>query len=284
MTRIVGLDVELSGPPDGAVVLFHTGTPAAGRMFAPQVEAGAARGLRHLAYSRPGYGDSDRQPGRRVADCAPDVTEILDELGIDRCYSVGLSGGGPHALACAALLPDRVIAAATLGGAAPWDAEGLDWLDGMGADNHAEFGAAVRGEEALQAFLEPAAAEMIGASTADLAAAFGDLVSDVDFEAISGAFAEHLSRILREGLGHGIWGWVDDDLAFVTDWGFDLGAIERPVTIWHGAQDRFVPPMHGRWLVEHVPGARAELRAEHGHLSLQLSAYGEILDSLLEAG
>jgi pimeloyl-ACP methyl ester carboxylesterase len=283
-TRIAGLDVELSGPPDGAVVIFHTGTPAAGRMFTPQVEAGAARGLRHLTYSRPGYGSSDRQPGRRVADCARDVARILDELGIERFYSVGLSGGGPHSLACAALLPDRLIAAATMGGVAPWDGEALDWLEGMGEDNHAEFGAAVRGADALRAFLEPVAEEMTGASPGDLAAAFGDLVSEVDRAAISGEFAEYLSLILREALTGGIWGWFDDDLAFISPWGFELSSIARPVTVWHGAQDRFVPPSHGRWLVDHIPGASAQLRAEHGHLSLQTGAYGEILDDLLNAG
>jgi pimeloyl-ACP methyl ester carboxylesterase len=284
MTRIGGLDVELSGPAGAPVVLFHTGTPAAGRMFAPQVDAGAARGLRHLTYSRPGYGRSDRVPGRQVADCVRDVAAILDGLQIDRIYSVGLSGGGPHSLACAALLPDRVIAAATLGGVAPWNADGLDWLDGMGEDNHAEFGAAVDGEEPLRKFLEPLAAEMSSASPAELHAAFGDLVSGVDRAAISGEFAEHLSRILREGLSDGIWGWFDDDIAFVAHWGFDLASIERPVTIWHGAQDRFVPPSHGRWLVEHIPGARAQLRPEHGHLSFQLTAYGEILDDLIATG
>jgi pimeloyl-ACP methyl ester carboxylesterase len=282
--RIAGLDVELTGPAEGPVVVFHPGTPAAGRMFGRQVAAGASRGLRHLAYSRPGYGSSERQRRRRVADCARDVERILDELGVERFYSIGLSGGGPHSLACAALLPDRLLAAATLGGVAPWDAEELDWLEGMGEDNHAEFGAAARGIEALRAFLEPVAAEMTKASPAELAAAFGDLVSDVDHEAISGEFAEHLSLQLREGLAHGISGWLDDDMAFVSDWGFELASIDRPVTIWHGAQDRFVPPSHGRWLVEHIPGARSELRPEHGHLSLQIGAYGEILDDLVNAG
>jgi pimeloyl-ACP methyl ester carboxylesterase len=284
VTRIAGLDVELSGPADGPVVLFHTGTPAAGRMFAPQVDAGAARGLRHLAYSRPGYGSSDRRPGRRVADCAQDVEAILDGLQIDRFYSVGLSGGGPHSLACAALLPDRVIAAATLGGVAPWNAEGLDWLAGMGEDNHAEYGAAAEGEEPLGRFLEPLAAEMSRASPAELHAALGDLVSEVDGAAISGEFAEYLSAIVREGLSNGISGWFDDDVAFVSDWGFELASIARPVTIWHGAYDRFVPPSHGRWLVDHIPRARAQLRGEHGHLTLQLAAYGEILDDLIATG
>src|SRR5476649_965370 len=105
------LDVELSGPADGEVVVFHTGTPSAGSLFGPTVDAGTQRGLRHVAYSRPGYGTSERWAGRSVADCALDVAAILDALGIERFFTVGMSGGGPHALACAAILPERVIAA-----------------------------------------------------------------------------------------------------------------------------------------------------------------------------
>jgi pimeloyl-ACP methyl ester carboxylesterase len=99
---------------------------------------------------------------------------------------------------------------------------------------------------------------------------------DSDRAAISGEFAEHLSRTLREGLSNGIWGWFDDDIAFISDWGFDLRSIERPLTIWHGVQDRPVPPSHGRWPVDHISGARAQVRAEHGHLSLQIGAYSDI--------
>jgi len=129
------LAVEVAGPQDGEVVVFHTGTPSAGSLFAPLLEAGAERGLRHVSYSRPGYGDSDRQPGRTIADCTHDVAAIADALGVERFYTTGHSGGGPHALACAALLPDRVNSATTTAGVAPFDAEGLDWLAGMGQEN-----------------------------------------------------------------------------------------------------------------------------------------------------
>ncbi|HEV7177564.1 MAG TPA: alpha/beta hydrolase [Solirubrobacteraceae bacterium] len=276
------IEIERSGP-DGAdaVVFFLTGTPSAGIMFEPMVAAGAVRGLRHVAYSRPGYARSDRRPGRTVADCAADVAAIADQLGIDRFYTVGWSGGGPHALACAALLGDRVIAAATLASVAPRDAEGLDWLAGMGEENIQEFGAAESGQ--LISFLDHAAADFRHVTPEQIHQAFGDLVSPVDVASMTGEFAQYLADAVKLALGRGIWGWFDDDLAILHDWGFPLDAIDRPVTIWQGGQDRMVPFDHGRWLADHVAGAKAQLLPDEGHLSLTVGSYGRVLDELLAA-
>jgi pimeloyl-ACP methyl ester carboxylesterase len=274
------IEIEQSGP-DGAesVLFFHTGTPSAGIMFEPMVAAGAARGIRHVAYSRPGYANSGRQPGRTVADCAAQVNAIADQLGIGRFYTVGWSGGGPHALACAALLSDRVIAAATLASVAPRDAEGLDWLAGMGEENLQEFGAAESGQ--LIRFLDHMAADFAHVSPAQIHQAFGDLISPIDVASLTGEFAQYLSDAVRLAVSRGIWGWFDDDLAILHDWGFPLDGIERPVTIWQGGQDRMVPFDHGRWLADHVAGADAQLLPEQGHLSLTVGSYGSVLDELL---
>jgi pimeloyl-ACP methyl ester carboxylesterase len=275
------LDVEVAGPEDGDAVVSHTGTPGAGSLFEPLLEAGAERGLRHVSYSRPGYGDSDRHSGRSVADCVHDIVAIADHLGIDRFYATGQSGGGPHALACAALLPDRIYSAATTACVAPFDAEGLDWLAGMGQENLDEFAAQQAGEAELQAFLEKSAKEF-GALTGDqVLAALGDLISDADAAVLSDEYAEHVAASLREALRNGIWGWFDDDQAAVADWGFDLGQIEVPVTIWQGDEDRMVPFAHGKWLAEHVSGAKARLLPGQGHLSLGLGNYGGVLDGLI---
>lgn len=277
------IEIEQTGPDGaGSVVFFHTGTPSAGVLFEPMVAAGAARGIRHVAYSRPGYAHSDRHAGRTVADCADDVTAIADRLGIDRFYTVGWSGGGPHALACAALLGDRVIAAATLASVAPRFAEGLDWLAGMGQENLDEFGAAESGT--LLRYLEGHASGFIHTTPEQIHQAFGDLVSPIDVESLTGEFAQYLCHAVKLALARGIWGWFDDDVAFVRDWGFALEEIERPVTIWQGGQDRMVPFDHGRWLADHVAGAKAQLRPEEGHLSLTVGAYGRVLDELLAAG
>lgn len=277
------LDVEVTGPDDGATLMFHMGTPSAGSMYAPLVELGSERGLRHVVYMRPGYGDSERCRGRVVADCAADTAAVADWLGVERFYTAGRSGGGPHALACAALLPDRVIAAATIAGVAPEDAEGLDWLAGMGQENIDEFAAMRAGEEELLAFLEPFRTKLISASASDLHQEFGDLLSDVDRSVMTGQFAEYEAESTRVGMKHGVWGWLDDDLELLHDWGFALSDISRPVTIWQGAQDRMVPIAHGEWLAAHIPGARARLLPDQGHLSLALGHYGEVLDDLIAA-
>jgi pimeloyl-ACP methyl ester carboxylesterase len=279
-----GLDVEVTGPDDGETLIFHMGTPSAASMFAPLVELGAERGIRHVVYLRPGYGESERCKGRSVADCAADVVAVADALGVERFYTAGRSGGGPHALATAALLPERVIAAATIAGCAPRDAEGLDWLDGMGQENIDEIAAADAGDEALLAFIEPFGAKLVSADAADLQAEFGDLLSEVDRSVMTGEFAEYEAEATRAGMKHGVWGWFDDDLELISDWGFDLSDISRPVTIWQGAQDRMVPLAHGEWLAAHIPGARAKVLADHGHLSLALGHYGELLDDLVAAG
>lgn len=274
---------DARGSVGGETVVFHTGTPSGGDLFEGWVAAGAQRGLRHVAYSRPGYGGSDRRPGRTVADCAQDVAAIADELEIERFYTVGWSGGGPHALACAAVLGDRVLAAATLAGVAPYRADGLDWLDGMGDENIEEFAAAAAGKVELAAYLESAAAEIVGVVADQLRDALGGLISAVDHAALSGEMGEYMVQSTDVGLGGGTAGWLDDDLAFLADWGFELRAIARPVTVWQGSQDRMVPSAHGRWLAAQIPGAKARLLADEGHLSLVVGRYGAVLDELIAA-
>ncbi len=278
------LEVQSDGPADGRAVLFLPGTPSAGILYPPLVELGAERGLRHITYSRPGYGGSERHPGRTVADGAADVESIADALGIARFFTVGWSGGGPHALACAALLGERTIAAATLAGVAPRSADGLDWPDGMGEENLAEFAAAEAGEQALEQFLRAARDEILAAGGDEIQASLGELLSPVDRAAASGEFAEYLAALFHGALRDDVWGWFDDDLAFVADWGFSLEAVVRPVAIWQGSEDRFVPYAHGRWLAANVSGAQARLLDGEGHLSILLGAYGRLLDDLLALG
>ncbi len=273
-----------AGRPTGRALLFQVGTPSAGLLYPPLVELGAERGLRHIAYSRPGYGRSERRPGRRVADCVQDVEAVCAELGVEQFLTVGWSGGGPHALACAALLPERTLAAATLAGVAPRDASGLDWLEGMGEENVAEFGAAEAGEGELEEFLRGERPGILAAGGPEIGAALGELMSPVDQQAASGEFAEYLAALFHSGLAEDIWGWFDDDMAFVGDWGFALEAIERPVAVWQGSEDRFVPYAHGRWLAENVAGAKPRLQDGEGHLSILLGAYGQLLDDLVALG
>ncbi|HEU4398107.1 MAG TPA: alpha/beta fold hydrolase [Actinomycetota bacterium] len=275
------LDVDVSGPDGGTPLVVHHGTPGERSQYPPFAEAVAARGLRYVSYSRPGYGGSSRHPGRAVADCAADAVAVLDRLGARRCYTVGASGGGPHALACAALHSDRVLACATVAGVGPFGGEGLDFLEGMGRENHEEFGAALAGPALLQAYLEQQAETFAGITGPQVAAALGDLVSPVDVAALTGDFAAYVAASLRGAVSNGIWGWFDDDLAFTRPWGFSLDDIGVPVVVWQGGQDRMVPFAHGRWLVAHLPSARAKLLPAEGHLSIAVQKFGEIVDELL---
>ena len=274
------LEVVRHGPPDGRVLVFHVGTPNAPATFSLLTDALDERGWQLVAYARPGYAGSARREGRSVADAAADVAAILDELGLDRFLTLGWSGGGPHALACAALLPDRCEAAATLAGVAPFDADGLDFLAGMGAGNVEEFGTAIRSREALEAFLERSVEALSNVTGEEIAASLGDLVDDVDRRALTGELAEAMARMLRRAVSGGIAGWLDDDLAFVKPWGFDLAAIRVPVSVWQGAHDRMVPFAHGEWLAAHVAGARAHLDDDEGHISL-VQQLPRILDDLV---
>jgi pimeloyl-ACP methyl ester carboxylesterase len=280
----MSLEVVTGGPSEGIPVFLLHGTPGAAGLYPPMVDAAAACGVMLIAYSRPGYGDSERRPGRSVADCAQDVADVADQLGID-CFRVsGGSGGGPHALACAALLSDRVIAAASIAGGAPYDAAGLDWIAGMAKENVEEFGAAATGHDELLAFIEREAATMTGDSGDEVADELGDPVSEPDRELIVGPFGEHMGRQLKHALANGIWGWFDDDIAFVSGWGFDVKDISVPVSIWHGGLDKFVPFAHGEWLAANVPGAQAHLIADEAHVSLAVGRFGDVLDDLLRAG
>jgi len=277
------LEVAVAGPADGVPLVVHHGTPGAAELYPPMVDAAARHGLRTVTCSRPGYGDSTPSPGRTVAAAAGDTAAVLDALGAGTFLTLGYSGGGPHALACAALLPDRCRGTASVAGVAPYAAAGLDWSAGMGAENVEEFGAALDGATALTGFLDAQVPALSTASGPDLVAALGDLLSSVDARELTGGFGDYLAASFRRAVSQGVAGWRDDDLAFVRDWGFPLAAAQR-VTVWQGGQDRMVPFAHGAWLAGQLPEPRVRLRPDEGHLSLLVGAFDEILDDLTTTG
>jgi pimeloyl-ACP methyl ester carboxylesterase len=168
-----------------------------------------------------------------------------------------------------------------VGGIAPYGVRGLDWLAGMGQENIAGFSAALAGEEPLRKLLAVVAPPFATVTGDDMAARLGNLVSEVDRSAITGEAAAWLAEVFRESVRNGIEGWVEDELAFVRPWGFDVGDIKVPVAVWQGAQDRFTPYAHGEWLASRIPGAHPHLLADQGHLSLGVDSFGLILDDLL---
>ncbi len=278
------LEVVEEGDERGTLLIFHHGSPGAAVPFEPFDRAAAERGIRLVTLSRAGFGGSTRCPGRSVADAAADAAALADHLGAERFVTIGWSGGGPHALACAALLPERVTAAATIAGVAPYDAPGLEWTAGMGESNRIEYPLAARDPEELLRWMRPQV-EALAVVEPD------HIVSELrtrDLRASTRrrSTARSASSWLRPSIGRSATGrgaGTTTTSPSFGPWGFELSSIGVPVSIWQGRQDLMVPFAHGEWLVEHVPTARPRLRPEHGHLSLAVGSIGEILDDLLEA-
>ncbi|WP_328367351.1 alpha/beta hydrolase [Streptomyces sp. NBC_00445] len=273
------LAVTERGDPDGTPVVLLHGTPGCRQGTVPEDVLTARPGVRFISYDRPGYGDSDRRPGRRVADAARDVAELADALGLDRFAVLGRSGGAPHALACAALLPARVRRAAALVCLAPPNAAGLSWFDGMAASNVEDFTRALTDPLDFAERLAARAAA-IRSDPAQLLVSIRDGLTDSDRRIISDpAIGDMLLRAYRESLRTSAYGWLDDDLALLSSWGFDPTAITRPVLLWHGALDTFSPVGHFKWLADRIPRARPVLDPDAGHFGA-LKALPAVLDWL----
>jgi pimeloyl-ACP methyl ester carboxylesterase len=270
------LAVAESGAPDGSPVLVHAGTPNTRHIYPPVSADAAARGLRLISYDRPGYGGSTPNPGRTVADCTADVRAICAALGIDRLAMWGISGGGPHVLACAALLPDLVVAAASLASPAPFDADGLDWFAGMGQENVDDFRSLAEDKAAARARTEKQREEFLAASASEIVSGMASLLTPTDAAVFTGELADFLAWSMKDGLAPSVEGWWEDGMAETGPWGFGLDQISVPVLVVHGRQDKFVPFGHGEWLAAHVPGAEAWLLDNDGHLTLETDRIGEI--------
>lgn len=277
------LDVLVDGPDNAPTLLFHHGTPGSGAQYRFITAAARALGLRTVTYSRPGYGGSSRHAGRTVADAVPDALAVLDHVGAADCVTAGWSGGGPHALACGALAPERVRGVLSMAGVAPYDAADLDFLAGMGQENIEEFHAALAGEDRLREALTQQAQQLAGATPEVIAAGMMSLLPASDLAVLSDDFGADLAANFREGLRGGPDGWIDDDLALVRPWGFDLAAIGVPASVWQGSEDLMVPYAHGQWLARNVGRAtdRAHLLEGEGHLSVIIGSIQAMLAELV---
>jgi pimeloyl-ACP methyl ester carboxylesterase len=264
------LAVEDTGDRSGPPVLVHVGTPNSRHLYGRTVTDATARGLRLISYDRPGYGESTPHPGRTMADCAADVRAICAALGLERLATWGLSGGGPHVLACAALLPDLVTAAASLCSLAPYDAEGLDWLAGMGPgaeeDVRLMFGDRAKARAAFTEERE----QLLATSPAELAQAWQKTSPGADL-----AFLTDEAICVQQSLAAGIEGSYDDCWAQLIPWGFDVADIAVPVLLLHGRRDESVPFGHGQWLAGRIPGAEARFYDNEGH-GLRENHIGEV--------
>jgi pimeloyl-ACP methyl ester carboxylesterase len=258
------------GDPTGFPVLFFHGTPGGRLNRHPDESVYVAKGARLITYDRPGYGSSERLPGRAVVDCVVDVAAIVDHLGISRFAVTGSSGGGPHVLAVAARLSERVVRARCNVGIAPYGLEDLDFFNSMDPLNVLEHGLAVEGEARLAPQLQRQLREMGRRVAVDPTQFISD---EWDLDGVDRAVLANPDtsaqnrRTTAELVRGGAWGWVDDSLSFVKPWGFDVGEISVPVRVTYGARDVLVPPAHGAWLARNIPDAEVVVDDEAGHLS-----------------
>jgi pimeloyl-ACP methyl ester carboxylesterase len=248
------LHVYDTGERGELVVVWHHGTPNIGTPPEPLFDVSRQLGIRWVSYDRPGYGGSTPLPGRTMAAAGPDTAAVADALELERFAVMGHSSGGPHALACAALLPDRVLAVIGMAGLAPIDAAGLDWFAGMSESSLASLGAAAEGRAAKEAFQAREDRPGMEFTEADLAA----------FDGPWGWFGSVVGPAVAGGPGP----LIDDDLANVAPWGFDPATITAPVLLLHGERDDVVPSTHSQWLANHCPTAELRLSPEDGHISV----------------
>jgi pimeloyl-ACP methyl ester carboxylesterase len=263
-----GLAFAQWGDPNGFPVFSLGGTPNSRFARHHDEDAYVKAGARWITYDRPGYGGSDRRPGRRVVDCVEDVAAIADTLGVERFAVTGGSGGGPHALAVAARLPERVTRAACASSPAPYDA-GIDWLTGMDPLNIREIEWALQGEDVYVPELEREAAEALERVAADPSKIIGDDwgLSEADRAALARPeFHAVIRQDLTEAVRTGVWGWADDMMAILEPWGFDVSEIGVPTRVIYGPTDVLVPVQHGEWLASNVPGAEVVVEKELGHM------------------
>jgi pimeloyl-ACP methyl ester carboxylesterase len=266
--RVRAADTGEAGGPRAVApltVVWHHGSPHTGALYEPLLGAAAARAIRLVSYARPSYGGSTPQPGRSVTSAAADVVAVADALGIDRFAVMGTSGGGPHALACAALVPERVTGVVTLASPAPYT-DAFDWFDGMrspGALRAARQGRAARAAFADEEEFDP------------------EVFVPADWAALEGRWSAVLADVqASDALGPD--GLIDDDVALASPWGFEVSDVAAPTLLVHGELDRMIPRRHASWLLGRIPGAKLWARLDDGHVSV-LDVVPDALDWLLEA-
>ncbi len=274
------LEILDNGINSERAIIFHHGTPGHASAWSPWLEEATISGVRAISYSRAGYGTSDRNPGRSVISINNDIAQILDAKNIVKFVSIGWSGGGPHALANT--FEPRNVGAISLAGVGAFGASDLDFLEGMGPENHDEFGAALKGEAVITQWMNENAVPMKQVTGSDIREAFGGLIGDADKAVLEGAVADEMAATMRNGLAVSFDGWIDDDLVFIKPWGFDLAAITKPVILWQGDDDFMVPHAHSYWLEKHIPTAQLSFIPGHGHISLGEKYKPEILKQALE--
>jgi len=271
------IEVATVGSPAKEALIFHHGTPGSWKTWEGFLKYVESQGAFAIAFSRAGYGESARHTGRTVIDNVKDVQFLLNHFGVEKFVSIGWSGGGPHCLADTTLPANK--GAISIAGVAEFGSDDLDFLEGMGEENHVEFGAAIEGVEAIDAWMKKYSGDSATVTGPQIIEALGGLIGDADKKALDAEVAEAAAAGFRHALSVSYYGWMDDDLAFVKPWGFDIGSITKPVELWQGDDDFMVPHAHGKWLAGRIPTAELIFVPGEGHISLGENKKPEIIAS-----
>ena len=269
------LEILDNGINSESAIIFHHGTPGHASSWTDWLESAANAGIRAIAYSRAGYGTSDRNLGRTVNSINSDISQLLDAKNITKFVAIGWSGGGPHCIANT--FEPRNVGAISLAGVGAYGVDDLDFLEGMGPENHDEFGAALKGEAVVEQWMNDNAGSMKTVTGDEIREAFGGLIGVADKAILDGDEADAMASSMRSALAVSFDGWIDDDLAFVKQWGFDLAAITKPVFLWQGDDDFMVPHAHSYWLEKHIPTSTLTFKPGEGHISVGVKYRTEIL-------
>jgi pimeloyl-ACP methyl ester carboxylesterase len=266
------------GDPDGAPVIYSHGFPGS-RLGARLGEVEAKRhGIRLIAFDRPGWGKSDPLRGRRLRDWPKDIAEAADHLDCARFNLVGVSGGAPFALACAAAFPDRVGRSAIVCGLGPVEAmhkgDGMMWHNRIGLTLASRARWLVR---PVMGVSGPLLKRFFGIAIDNLARHAGPADRAVLTDPV---IRDLLGREFREAFRHGGAGAAADGLIYGADWGLDLAAIKSPVYLWHGEDDRIVPLAMAQWVAKRIPGVNASYHPGEGHFSMAINHLAEIFGVL----
>lgn len=268
------LCVDSNGDGSAKPILTFHGSPGSRLMTYGSADQAASMCVRLLSYDRPGYGHSASRAGRTVVDCVDDVLRIVDGLHIDRFAVLVVSGGGPHALATAALLPVRITAVATLCGLGPMAQRGFDAWAGMTPTREAELRVFYDDPAQFRSNLEAMRTRYLALADEDVVAqhASATIAANLPLDYFRGVIAR-----IKVGRALGIEGMWEDHCAHCSPWGCDVKAIEAPTKMWHRTADVNIPFQHAVWLAENIPSAELQLVEGESHLSLVASCWADAL-------
>jgi len=267
--------------PGSAALLMHHGTPGLGDIWSTWINAASSRGVRAVSYSRAGYLGSDRAEGRTVWSTGTDFEELLAFLAISEFVSIGWSGGGPYALRSTFLSGCK--GAELVAGVAPLEEMGADWYTDTGPEDTPESIAKLT--ESVESAFQSAEEKFVGIeelwSVEAIDTGARKRTTYEDFSELYAAFNEILSISLLNSLKPTLLGYAEDDHVILKPWGFKIGSVSAPVSIWNGSLDKGVTVNMAQWQHRQIINSTLHIIEDQNHVSPMVELMGDILGSAI---